>query len=39
VRSCGRVSRSVLPSTLEEALMGEELRILGADPSLESLLS
>jgi len=38
VRSCGRVSRSVLPSTLEEALMGEELRILGADPIFESLL-
>jgi glucose-6-phosphate dehydrogenase assembly protein OpcA len=39
VSGCGRHYRSMLPSTSEEALMQEELGILGADPVYESALS
>ncbi len=39
VSGCGRKYRSPLPSTSEDALMREELSILGADPVYERALS
>ncbi len=39
VSGCGRQYRSLLPSTSEEALMQEELSILGPDPVYERVLS
>ena len=39
VSGCGRHYRSMLPSTSEEALMQEELGILGPDPVYERALS
>ena len=39
VSGCGRHYRSLLPSTSEEALMQEELGILGPDPVYERALS
>jgi glucose-6-phosphate dehydrogenase assembly protein OpcA len=39
VSGCGRHYRSLLPSASEEALMQEELGILGTDPVYESALS
>ena len=39
VSGCGRQYRSLLPSTSEEALMSEELSILGMDPVYERALT
>jgi glucose-6-phosphate dehydrogenase assembly protein OpcA len=39
VSGCGRHYRSMLPSATEEALMQEELGILGADPVYERVLT
>ena len=39
VSGAGRHYRSLLPSTLEDALMHEELGILGPDPVYERALS
>ncbi len=38
VSGCGRHYRSLLPSESEEALMQEELGILGTDPVYERVL-
>jgi hypothetical protein len=39
VSGCGRHYRSLLPSASEEAVMQEELGILGPDPVYERALS
>jgi hypothetical protein len=39
VSGCGRHYRSLLPSASEEALMQEELGILGPDPVYERALT
>jgi glucose-6-phosphate dehydrogenase assembly protein OpcA len=39
IETGGRTSRSMLPATTDDALMREELSILGADPSYEVVLA